>query len=445
MITKAVKVYLNLEQLQTWFANNRLGKGWLKLFLKRHREPLSVCKAEELVLNRAHGVNSKTIDEQYHRLEVKLIKLGIYNELSNIHNCDETRLLLESGHRKIVSWIGIPKPLLLAGINEKEMVMVLFAVSDADNCAPPFFLYKARLRSMLTESWTLGGPAGAGYSTLSSGWMDEENFYQWLLQIFIPWAKSLNNKPHLLILDGHSSDVLMRIKHLSDDSMHLFTLSPHLPHPAAIRPCVLWSNEGSKTEGLQGTLTIDTTYPHSFVAHDEHVTRMVQLNAGQPLKRRDPKYVKLDKNIARAKTRFQAREAIELISEAPNMTDITLRHLHYVSCLFGYANWNNANAIDANLNESFHDAAYIDADLVVESEAEEQAILNLAQISLFDAAPSLPTGQQQPKCPALVHTFLPSCTHRQAVQSVMPPPQLADALIPPIKNTYNQECATPRH
>uniref|UniRef100_A0A914WW31 Zinc finger PHD-type domain-containing protein n=1 Tax=Plectus sambesii TaxID=2011161 RepID=A0A914WW31_9BILA len=169
-------------------------------------------------------------------------------------------------------------------------------------------------------------------------------------------------------------------------------------------------------------------------AHDEHVTRMVQLNAGQPLKRRDPKYIKLDENIARAKTRFQAREAIELMSEAPDMTDIILRHLQHVSCLFGYANWNNADAIDANLNEPVHDAANIDADLVVESEAEEQAIPDPAQISLFDAAPSLPTGQQQAKCPALVHTFLPPCTHRRAVQPVVPPHQLADAFILPVSD-----------
>uniref|UniRef100_A0A914UJ61 Uncharacterized protein n=1 Tax=Plectus sambesii TaxID=2011161 RepID=A0A914UJ61_9BILA len=116
------------------------------------------------------------------------------------------------------------------------------------------------------------------------------------------------------------------------------------------------------------------------------------------------------------------------------MTDIILCHLQHVSCLFGYANWNNADAIDANLNEPAHDAANIDADLVVESEAEEQAIPDSAQISLFDAAPSILTGQQQAKCPALVHTFLPPCTHRQAVQPIVPPLQPADALFPLINN-----------
>uniref|UniRef100_A0A914VVW1 MULE transposase domain-containing protein n=1 Tax=Plectus sambesii TaxID=2011161 RepID=A0A914VVW1_9BILA len=107
-------------------------------------------------------------------------------------------------------------------------------------------------------------------------------------------------------------------------------------------------------------------------AHDEHVTRIVQLDADAPLKRRDPRYVKLDENIARAKHRFQVREANEMANFSPDMTQIILRHLRYVSCLFGYAQWSDADTMDASLSEPTVNAKQIDADLVVDDLPDEE-------------------------------------------------------------------------
>uniref|UniRef100_A0A914WWP8 MULE transposase domain-containing protein n=1 Tax=Plectus sambesii TaxID=2011161 RepID=A0A914WWP8_9BILA len=148
-------------------------------------------------------------------------------------------------------------------------------------------------------------------------------------------------------------------------------------------------------------------------AHDEHVTRIVQLDADAPLKRRDPRYVKLDENIARAKHRFQVREANEMANFSPDMTQIILQHLRYVSCLFGYAQWSDADTMDASLSEPTINAEQIDADLVVDDlpdEEETTTAIDPTRISLFgdsssDRATPSSRSSQQP-CPAAVHTFM---------------------------------------
>lgn len=231
MVAETVKVFLDLENRQTRFTNNRPGKDWMQAFLERHKTRLSIRKAEKLILNRARGVNDEEVNEWYTRLDDWLTKLGICNKASNIHNCDETGLLLTSGQKKIICWRGMSNPLLLSSLSDKQMITMLFAVNAAGNCAPLFILYKARSRSLMAESWTLRGPMGAAYSTSALGWMDEANFYQWLHQLFTPWARLLNNEPHLLVLDGHSSHVSIHVRELAEEhNIHIFTLPPHTSH-----------------------------------------------------------------------------------------------------------------------------------------------------------------------------------------------------------------------
>ncbi len=231
-IADVVKVYLDGEDRKTAFLENRPGADWMQGFLERHKHRLSVRKAEKLVLNRARGINQAVIAQWYDRLAAKLELLGITNEPMNIHNCDETGLLLESGEKKIICRRGTRNPLVLSGLNQKEMITVLFSVNAEGMHPPPFVLYKATSTTMIAESWTTGGPPGTAYGTSPSGWMTEGNFFQWMEQVFVPWVSSLNSdRPHLLILDGHASHISIRVKELADkNQIHLFLLPPHSSH-----------------------------------------------------------------------------------------------------------------------------------------------------------------------------------------------------------------------
>ena len=53
---------------------------------------------------------------------------------------------------------------------------------------PPYIIYKD---VKLHARWTEGGPVGAKYGMSKSGWMEGDNFLEWLGSTFIPAVEHL--------------------------------------------------------------------------------------------------------------------------------------------------------------------------------------------------------------------------------------------------------------
>ncbi|CAF0923615.1 unnamed protein product [Didymodactylos carnosus] len=58
------------------------------------------------------------------------------------------------------------------------------------------------------------GPDGTGYNTSKNGWMEENIFFQWFKNMFIPLTAT-TPKPILLLLDGHTSHQSVRTVELA--------------------------------------------------------------------------------------------------------------------------------------------------------------------------------------------------------------------------------------
>ena len=76
---------------------------------------------------------------------------------------------------------------------------------------------------------TYGSPFGARYSLTSNGWMTEITFLDWMKSLFIPFLEG--RRPLLLILDGHSSHVLLyEVRVLALEHITLLKLPLHTIH-----------------------------------------------------------------------------------------------------------------------------------------------------------------------------------------------------------------------
>uniref|UniRef100_A0A914UWE5 Uncharacterized protein n=1 Tax=Plectus sambesii TaxID=2011161 RepID=A0A914UWE5_9BILA len=126
----------------------------------------------------------------------------------------------------------------------------------------------------------------------------------------------------------------------------------------------------------------------------EHATRITQLDDHAfPTKKRVAAYVLLDERIHEAKVRFSALEVLELDNETPDMVPIILRHLRHVSCLLG---------------NKKHVAAAPAAPPV-----DPSAIFLFEPVSTIDMTVSSVINVAVHRCPALVHTYVPPCTHQR--------------------------------
>jgi len=90
---------------------------------------------------------------------------------------------------------------------------------------PPYIIYKGL---KLYDAWVpKNGYPGTRYNATPSGWSEENIFYDWLCNQFIPAVK-LIKKPVLLLMDGHRSHISTRIiKYCMDNEIHLECLPPH--------------------------------------------------------------------------------------------------------------------------------------------------------------------------------------------------------------------------
>ena len=73
---------------------------------------------------------------------------------------------------------------------------------------PPFVVCKSKV--YLNQSWCKDGPTGTVYTRSDSGWMEKLQFIKWLERLFIPAVKAIGGE-HILVLDGHSTHVSMKV------------------------------------------------------------------------------------------------------------------------------------------------------------------------------------------------------------------------------------------
>ena len=114
-------------------------------------------------------------------------------------------------------------------VASSEHVSIHCCVSAMGNTIPPYIIYKGAFPG---GSYTLGGPNSAMYSKQQSGFMDSDLFLKWLINLFIPQTQpSEDNKPVLLLLDGHSSHCMLDVIDAArNNHVILLALAPHTTH-----------------------------------------------------------------------------------------------------------------------------------------------------------------------------------------------------------------------
>ena len=85
-------------------------------------------------------------------------------------------------------------------------------MSGAGVLLPPFIVYKGKY---LLPDNTQGGPIGTRYTVSENGWMTAHTctFIDWFSNVFIPSLPE--ERPILLILDGHTSHVSLKVRKLA--------------------------------------------------------------------------------------------------------------------------------------------------------------------------------------------------------------------------------------
>ena len=186
------------------------GDDWWYAFLSRHPN-LSVRKPQALQISRAKASNNETIDYWFYNiLQPMLDKTGLKAHPNRIFNVDETSFSLCGRPQKVVTQRGAKSPQFIVGGTGKENITVHACVSASGTLLPPYILYTGQ---RLMMNYTQSGPVGSRYGVSNKGWMNEVNFLDWFQNLFLPSLPE--ERPVLLILDGHESHVKYQFRELA--------------------------------------------------------------------------------------------------------------------------------------------------------------------------------------------------------------------------------------
>ena len=229
-IQSIISEYLLQTGQQMLFVNGIPGRDWWYGFLNRWKSDLSLRKAENIASLRASSCTQEIINKYFENCRKTFNEERIdLTKASFVWNCDETGFSGDQGKIEILCRRGSKRPLRLTGNNEKINYTVHNCCNASGYYMPPFIVYKSKGR--LYDKWMQGGPNNAVYTTSPSGWMEKDQFIQWLVKVFIPETLKIPGSKHLLLLDGHSSHVtLSAVEICLTNNIVLICLPAHSSH-----------------------------------------------------------------------------------------------------------------------------------------------------------------------------------------------------------------------
>lgn len=221
-----VKDYVEKNNLETPFKNNKPGTDWFINFKKRHQ--LSVKKPQPVEYVRKKMTDPFVIYEYFEVLENTLVELNLFDRPDLIWNMDETSLCLDPTRTKVVGAVNKPCSRTTFG-SAKENITVLAAASASGQKLSPLIIYKGK---NVWNQWmapTENYDFELAYAASSKGWMEGPIFLNYLERVLFPALGE--ERPVLIIFDGHSTHVSLDVIYLAiRHGITILKLPPHTSH-----------------------------------------------------------------------------------------------------------------------------------------------------------------------------------------------------------------------
>lgn len=229
-VRDCVKLIITKCNIKSKFKNKRPGYTWLKLFLQRH--PAITLHTSQVQCKIRKEVTQAKLDfwlqEVKKYIEAEKLE-DVIVDGNRIFNCDESAFFLSPSKNQVLAPRSEQRVMSLISNNEKENITALIGSNAMGKQMPPMVVYKyERMQLDLVRN----APEDWAISNTENGWMNCASFYEYVTNVFYPWAIREKIVFHIILfLDGHVSHMSLHLSNFCrENAIHIIALYPHDTH-----------------------------------------------------------------------------------------------------------------------------------------------------------------------------------------------------------------------
>ncbi|CAG4990969.1 unnamed protein product [Parnassius apollo] len=208
----------------TPFKDNIPGDDWFRRFCKGNN--LSLKKPQSVEIARRKACNPFTVYEYFDFLENAINDLDLAEKLECIYNLDETSFCNDPSKSKVLGQRGYSSTRTTSSPG-RDNTTVLLATNARGDKVPPLIIFQGKY---LGNEWCYKNDSvKTAYAVSQKGWMETSIFEKYFKNVFLPAIG--NERPVLLIYDGHSTHVDLKVIELAiSENVTILKLPPHSSH-----------------------------------------------------------------------------------------------------------------------------------------------------------------------------------------------------------------------
>lgn len=178
-LADSVQLFLERENRQTVFTNNRPGKDWMRRFIGRHSDIITPRLSENLSKTRAK-LSEANIRKWFADISEYLEQenlLEVLKDPRRVFNIDETGFMMHPTRDKVLAKKGQRNVYNIVMGNEKESITVSLGFNAAGEMCPPLtVLNGTRIPTWVRTDY----PVGWAFQLTKTGWMTGDAFFKYM-------------------------------------------------------------------------------------------------------------------------------------------------------------------------------------------------------------------------------------------------------------------------
>ena len=205
--------------------------GWFQRFVHgRHAEELRLKKTSTIDLGHAAWSRWSVMEKFFKEFESLVEEHNLWDKPDRFYNIDETGF----GDKQLNNFFVVPKGMQAPYIRQaftREHTTVATCLSADGKVLPPFIVFQNNLPD---GDFATYGPQPAGYSFNSSGYMNGDLYYNYIVDLVEPYM--CKDRPVVLLQDNLAAHNSLRVREFCiSKGIHLVNIPPHTSH--ILQPC----------------------------------------------------------------------------------------------------------------------------------------------------------------------------------------------------------------